>query len=209
MPKVAYSVATLGQSLRCVLREPQRNLWERGTLVRAIDEEQAGGGLSRRSFLATGAAGTVAAVTAASPAAAKSRAYPQLRVIALNKLKVNRAHTFDYPLKGQSSVVIDMGREVPGGVGPKHSIVAYSALCQHMGCPVSYRSKHRELFCPCHQSRYDPERQGSIIQGVATRPLPRILLQVRDGAVFAVGVSGLIYGRRSNLVPGKKVGGAS
>jgi hypothetical protein len=44
---------------------------------------------------------------------------------------------------------------------------------------------------------------------LATRPLPRIRLQVRNGAVYAVGVSGLIYGRRSNLVPGKKVGGGS
>jgi arsenite oxidase small subunit len=176
--------------------------------LRAIDEEESSG-LSRRSLLVSAAAGGVAAAAAAAPAEAKSRSYPRLRVISLDKLKVNRAHTFDYPLKGQSSVVIDMGTRVPGGVGPKRSIVAYSALCQHMGCPVAYRQKQRELFCPCHQSRYDPEREGSIIQGVATRPLPRILLQVRNGAVYAVGVNGLIYGRRSNLVSGKKVGGGS
>jgi arsenite oxidase small subunit len=128
-------------------------------------------------------------------------------VTTLDRLKVNRGHTFDYPLKGDTSVLIDMGRRVPGGVGPKRSIVAYSAQCQHMGCPVAYRSKSRELFCPCHQSRYDPERLGSIIQGVAMRPLPKIRLQVRNGAVFAIGVDGLIYGRRSNLAPGTKVGG--
>jgi arsenite oxidase small subunit len=176
--------------------------------LRAIEDEQTTG-LSRRSLLAAGAVGTAAAATVATSAEAKGRAYPRLRVIALDALKVNRAHTFDYPLEGQSSVLIDVGRRVPGGVGPKRSIVAYSALCQHMGCPVAYRRKERELFCPCHQSRYDPERLGSIIQGVAMRPLPRIRLQVRNGAVFAVGVDGLIYGRRSNLAPGKKVGGQS
>jgi len=32
---------------------------------------------------------------------------------------------------------------------------------------------------------------------------------VRNGAVYAIGVDGLIYGRRSNLAPGKKVGGQS
>jgi len=165
--------------------------------------------LSRRSLLTAGAAGTVAAATMATPAEAKGRAYPRLRVIALDRLKVNRAHTFDYPLKGDSSVLIDMGRRVPGGVGPKRSIVAYSTQCQHMGCPVAYRRKSRELFCPCHQSRYDPERLGSIIQGVAMRPLPKIQLQVRNGAVFAIGVDGLIYGRRSNLAPGRTVGGQS
>jgi len=176
--------------------------------LRAIEEEQSQG-LSRRTLLGAGAVGAAASLVGVETADAKGRSYPQLRVIALNKLKANRAHTFDYPLKGQTSMLIDMDRSVPGGVGPKHSIVAYSALCQHMGCPVAYRSKHRELFCPCHQSRYDPERQGSIIQGVATRPLPRILLQIRDGVVYAVGVNGLIYGRRSNLAPGKKVGGGS
>jgi arsenite oxidase small subunit len=172
-------------------------------------EEQHASGLSRRSLIAAGAVGTVGAVAGATAADAKSRSYPSLRVIALDRLKVNRAHTFDYPLRGDTSVLIDFGRRVPGGVGPKRSIVAYSAQCQHMGCAVAYRRKQRELFCPCHQSRYDPERLGSIIQGVATRPLPKIRLQVRNGAVFAVGVDGLIYGRRSNLAPGKKVGGGS
>ena len=38
------------------------------------------------------------------------------------------------------------------------------------------------------------------------RPLPRVLLRVRNGAVLAVGVDGLIYGYRSNLAPGKKRG---
>jgi arsenite oxidase small subunit len=176
--------------------------------LRAIEEQQTTD-LSRRSLLAAGAAGTVAAATAATTAEAKARTYPRLQVISLDRLKVNRAHTFDYPLEGQTSVLIDLGRRVPGGVGPKRSIVAYSALCQHMGCAVAYRRKERELFCPCHQSRYDPERLGSIIQGVAMRALPTIRLQVRNGAVFAVGVDGLIYGRRSNLAPGRKVGGRS
>ena len=165
--------------------------------------------LSRRSLLTAGVVGSVAATAGATTAEAKGQAYPRLRVISLDRLKVNRAHTFDYPLNGQLSVLIDLGRRVPGGVGPKRSIVAYSALCQHMGCPVAYRRQSRELFCPCHQTRYDPERLGSIIQGLAMRPLPKIRLQVRNGAVFAVGVDGLIYGRRRNLAPGKKVGGRS
>jgi arsenite oxidase small subunit len=174
--------------------------------LRATTDEQPAG-LSRRGLLTASAAGAAAVVAGSDIAEAKARAYPRLRIVSLDKLKVNRAHTFDYPLKGDTSVLIDMGRRVPGGVGPKRSIVAYSAQCQHMGCPVAYRRASRELFCPCHQSRYDPERLGSIIQGVAMRPLPKIGLQVRNGAVFAIGVDGLIYGRRSNLAPGKKVGG--
>jgi arsenite oxidase small subunit len=164
--------------------------------------------LSRRQLLVAGASGAVAVATGADIAeAASADAYPKLRVVELAKLKVNRPVTFSYPLQAQPSVLLDLGHAVPDGVGPKKSIVAYSLLCQHMGCPVEYQRKIREFVCPCHQSRYDPERLGSIVQGVAMQPLPRVLLQVKDGAVWAVGVDGLIYGYRNNLHPGKRVGG--
>jgi arsenite oxidase small subunit len=138
-------------------------------------------------------------------AQAATSAYPRVRVVALNRLRVNRPVDFRYPLKAQPNVLVDLGHRVPGGVGPKRSIVAYSTLCQHMGCPVAYSRSQREFVCPCHQSRYDAERLSSIVQGVATRALPRVLLEVRNGSVYAVGVDGLIYGYRTNLAPGKKV----
>lgn len=165
--------------------------------------------LSRRGLLAAGASGaTGVALVATEGANARTQAYPAVRVVDLATLKVNRPVSFNYPLQKQASVLLDLGRAVPGGVGPKRSIVAYSVFCQHMGCPVEYQAKAREFFCPCHQSRYDPERLGSLIHGLAMQPLPRVLLQVRRKAVWAVGVEGLIYGYRNNLHPGKRVGGA-
>jgi len=166
-----------------------------------------GPGVSRRDLLAGGAAAAGAAVAlgAAGAQAAASTSYPRHRVIALSNLRVNRPVAFRYPLRAQPNVLLDLGRRVPGGVGPKRSIVAFSALCQHMGCPVAYRRSARELVCPCHQTHYDPERLASIVQGVATRALPRVLLEVRNGAVHAVGVDGLIYGYRQNLAPGRRV----
>lgn len=165
--------------------------------------------VTRRGFLVAGAGGAAAlAVGRAEPAeASASAAYPRLRVVSLSKLKPNRPVTFSYPLETQASVLLDMGHAVPAGVGAKKSIVAYSLFCQHMGCPVEYQAAIRAFVCPCHQSRYDPERLGSIIQGVAMLPLPRVLLRVKGGAVWAVGVDGLIYGYRNNLRPGKRVGG--
>jgi arsenite oxidase small subunit len=174
------------------------------------DGEAQGGRVSRRTLLGSGAAGTTAVALAhASGAEAATSRYPERRVVALSKLRVNRPVTFAYPLNAQPNVLLDLGHAVPRGVGPENSIVAYSILCQHMGCPVEYRRKSREFFCPCHQTQYDPERLGSIIQGLALRPLPRVRLEVRRGAVWAVGVDGLIYGYRSNLRPGRRVGGRS
>jgi arsenite oxidase small subunit len=163
--------------------------------------------LSRREVLAIAglAAGGAATVGAEDLAEARAASYPRVRVVDLRRLSVNRPHAFDYPLKGQANVLIDFGHRVPRGVGPRRSIVAFSTLCQHMGCEVDYNRRLGQLVCPCHQTRYDPERLGAIIEGVATRALPRVLLRVRNGAVYAVGVDGLVYGYRSNLRPGKKV----
>jgi arsenite oxidase small subunit len=173
--------------------------------VSATSEGQSSA-LSRRQLLAAGAAATAgAAVTLDAEARAATSGYPRVRVTALNRLHVNRPVDFMYPLKSQPNVLLDLGHRVPGGVGPKRSIVAYSTLCQHMGCPVVYSRSQREFVCPCHQSRYDPGRLSSIVQGVATRALPRVRLEVRNGSVYAVGVDGLIYGYRTNLAPGKKV----
>jgi arsenite oxidase small subunit len=173
-----------------------------GAVSATFDAERSG--LSRRELFAAGAAAGVAATVEAETADAASRSYPRLRVVALGSLRVNRPVRFNYPLEAQSNILLDLGAAVPGGVGPKKSIVAFSTLCQHMGCDVDYRSGPREFVCPCHQTRYDPERLAAIIEGVATRALPRVLLEVRDGAVYAIGVDGLIYGYRTNLAPGKE-----
>ena len=162
----------------------------------------------RQAFVGGGAAavagGTAVVVTACGGGSNKN-AYPRFTITKLSSIHPNAAISFSYPLQGQASVLVDVGEQVPEGVGPKKSIVAYSTLCQHMGCPVVYQPALREFVCPCHQSRYDPERLGSIVQGVAMLPLPRVLLEVNGDSVDAVGMDGLIYGFRDNLKPGKEV----
>jgi arsenite oxidase small subunit len=131
--------------------------------------------------------------------------YPRLAVAKVGDLQPNKPVDFEYPLKGQRSVLIDLDEEVPGGVGDKSSIVAYSVLCQHMGCPVPYDADEHHFQCPCHQTKYDPAREGYVIQGVAPTALPRVDLEIDGDDIVAVGVNGLIYGYRDNLAPGEKV----
>jgi len=153
----------------------------------------AGGGAAAIA-IATGGGDDGAATT---PAASES--YPRRAVARAADLKPNEPVNFEYPSKGQTSVLVDMGEEVPGGVGDRKSIVAYSTLCQHMGCPVGYVPDKRHFNCGCHQTQYDPAREGVVIQGVADRPLPRIALEVDGDDIVATGVSGLIYGYRANV----------
>lgn len=39
--------------------------------------------------------------------------------------------------------------------------VAYSALCSHEGCPVSYQPEPQRIACPCHGAVFDPARGGA------------------------------------------------
>ena len=160
--------------------------------------------LTRRRFIqTTGAAGVGAAasgVVCPGGAAAETAKYPIKQIVALDALAAGTTVPFTYPDERSPALLLRMGEEVPGGVGPDSSIVAYSTLCTHKGCPVSYKPEHSLLICPCHWSTFDPARAGGLVIGQASQPLARVELRIESGMAVAVGVDGLIYGRHTNLV---------
>ena len=160
--------------------------------------------LTRRRFIrTTGAAGVgvaASSVIRTRAAAAESADYPVKQIVALNELSPGTTVPFTYPDDRSPALLLRMTTEVVGGVGPDASIVAFSSLCTHKGCPVSYRPEHRLLICPCHWSTFDPEKAGSLVIGQASQSLPRIELGIESDMVIATGVDGLIYGRHTNLV---------
>jgi arsenite oxidase small subunit len=160
--------------------------------------------LTRREFLkATGAAAAgVAVVAPATAEAAAGPSYPSRAVGKAKAMPVNSPQQFTYPDGASPCTVVKLGKAVPGGVGPDSDIVAYSNLCTHMGCPVSYDASARTFKCPCHFSVFDAELSGQMICGQATENLPRIQLvwNEKDDSVTAMGVIGLIYGRTSNIL---------
>src|SRR5690606_33822117 len=115
-----------------------------------------------------------------------------VRVTDLDALQVDVPVSFTYPDDTSPAVLVRLAQAAAGGVGPGNSIVAYSQLCTHKGCPVSYRAERKLLICPCHWSSFDPAKAGQMVIGQASQPLPQIRLLVRDNAVFAAGVDGLI-----------------
>jgi arsenite oxidase small subunit len=118
------------------------------------------------------------------------------------KLQTNTPVAFTFPDASSPCALLKMGSRVPGGVGPDGDIVAYSTLCTHMGCSVSYDAKAKTFKCPCHFSMFDAEKTGKMICGQATENLPRIVLDYNGSSdtVSAVAVDGLIYGRQSNVL---------
>jgi Rieske Fe-S protein len=64
---------------------------------------------------------------------------------------------------------------------------AYSQKCTHLSCAVYYARDKDRLECPCHEG-YFSVRDGRVLQGPPQRPLPRVVLERRGGALVAVGM---------------------
>lgn len=54
-------------------------------------------------------------------------------------------------------------------------VVAFSAICTHMGCTVAPAGN--QFHCPCHGSVYDAFT-GKVLSGPAPAPLPSIAVKV-------------------------------
>jgi rieske iron-sulfur protein len=67
-------------------------------------------------------------------------------------------------------------------------LVAYSAICTHLGCSVLGRLVENNIACPCHASRFDPRNNAAVVGGPAGHPLPSLPVTVSpDGVIAATG----------------------
>ena len=163
--------------------------------------------MSRREFLF--AAGTTSVMmVSAGPGLAQIPAmvatYPKKLVARLSDLKQDRPIDFQYPDKGEysESMIVKLGVEGGGGIGPNRDVVAFNYFCTHQGGDMtgSYKGDTKSLgACPLHLSTYDLTRHGILISGQAYQSLPQVLLELNGNDVFTVAVFGLIYGRFDNL----------
>lgn len=126
---------------------------------------------------------------------------PPQRVAALADLGT-LWNSASFELGETPALALRVPEAVPGGLslGGAHYL-AFSRICTHLGCPVSlnqnletlavafnYRSDHPALACPCHLSVFSPLEAGKAVSGPAREPLPRVQLERRGDAIFAVGL---------------------
>lgn len=136
-------------------------------------------------------------------AAAKAdppKTFPVTKIADLEALKVDAPLSFFYPDETSPAVLLRLRGAAAGGVGPGNTIVAFSQLCTHKGCPVSYRPERKLIICPCHWSSFDPSKSGQLVIGQASQSLPQMQLRITDNAIYAIGVEGLIFGRHTNVL---------
>jgi arsenite oxidase small subunit len=171
---------------------------------------------SRRNFLKYAMAasslllvGGIAAVTKSvnNPAAPTgktlgSNQFPRVKVAQLSDLTPNQPVTFNYPLDNEPNLLVKLGRKADGGVGPDGDIVAFSSICQHLGCIFgfqapgtspqcnsSYTADSPVGYCCCHGSVFDLTHGATLLAGPSPRPQPQVKLEVdSSGNIFATGM---------------------
>ncbi len=162
--------------------------------------------MTRRSFLLAGSSAIILSSIPGIASAVKLavKDYPRKKIVSLKDLITDQPVEFQYPPNNpvSSFFIVKLGEEAGGGIGADKDIVAFSNLCSHMGGPLNgtYKAGHKAIGpCPLHLTTFDLTRHGMVISGHATEALPQARLEVSGGNVYAIGVTGLIYGHHDNL----------
>jgi nitrite reductase/ring-hydroxylating ferredoxin subunit len=104
--------------------------------------------------------------------------YPVRPVAAVGEMPVGGVKLFRYPGPDDPCILVRTGED---------EYAAYSQKCTHLSCAVYYAHEHNRLECPCHEGFFSV-RDGRVIQGPPKRPLPRVVLERRGGALVAKGM---------------------
>ena len=103
---------------------------------------------------------------------------PIHRITSVDALGVGGAVVFTYPDEREPCLLVRVTTS---------EFVAFSQKCTHLSCAVIPRPGEGSFYCPCHEGRFDL-RTGAPTAGPPRRPLTRIVLDIRGGDIYAVGV---------------------
>jgi arsenite oxidase small subunit len=137
--------------------------------------------------------------TAGTPS---TKQFPRVKVAQLSDLKANQPFTFNYPLDNEPNILIKLGEKAEGGVGPDGDIIAFSSICQHLGCIYGFQAPNTSPqcnptfkadkpvgYCCCHGTVYDFLHAAKVLGGPSPRPQPQVKLEVdTSGEIFAIGM---------------------
>lgn len=130
-------------------------------------------------------------------------AWPQVKLANISTLNPAKPLRFNYPLVDTPCVLVKCGQKADNGVGPDSDVVAFSDVCQHLGCfyavlPAgssppcnsTYQAGAPQGYCCCHGGQYDFVHGGSVIGGPPPRPVPQVTLRFDSstGDIYAVGM---------------------
>lgn len=103
---------------------------------------------------------------------------PLRRIASVDEIAVGSALGFIYPDEHDKCVLIRLSTS---------EFVAFNQKCTHLSCAVIPRPDESSLLCPCHEGRFDL-RTGAPTAGPPSRPLTRVVLDIKGRDIYAVGV---------------------
>jgi nitrite reductase/ring-hydroxylating ferredoxin subunit len=101
---------------------------------------------------------------------------PILEVARLDQVAIGSALSFSYPDDSEACLLLRPDEK---------TLLAYNQKCTHLSCAVVPAPSW--LRCPCHHGSFDVTT-GRPLAGPPRRPLTRVVLEVRDGVIYATGV---------------------
>jgi len=130
--------------------------------------------------------------------------WPRFKLLNVAALELLKPVSFNYPLVNTPNYLVKLGVKAENGIGPDGDIVAFSAICQHLGCYYSfqppgtspacnaaYKGSVAEGYCCCHGSVYDFTQNAKVTSGPAPRPVPQAMLEYDSstGDIYVVGMA--------------------
>jgi cytochrome b6-f complex iron-sulfur subunit len=85
-----------------------------------------------------------------------------------------------------TSKTIRFGRYPAIVLNTEDGLRAYSAVCTHFACIITWEPEQNRLACPCHEGYFEP-KDGSVISGPPPNPLEPIPVFKQDGTLFIGG----------------------
>jgi Rieske Fe-S protein len=61
-------------------------------------------------------------------------------------------------------------------------VTAFSNVCTHLSCRVTWKTDSQDFLCPCHDGKFNI--QGQVVSGPPPRPLDTYQTKVEDGNLF-------------------------
>lgn len=148
-----------------------------------IATDQVGGRLPRRRFLSALAGLSIVSMAALVVTPIVGFLVPPKTSGGAAGGKVLVAKVADIP-PGEGKVV-PVGSKPTIIVNTEQGLKAFSAICTHLGCIVTYDPGSSAIVCPCHDGRFNPTT-GAVLSGPPPSGLPPEDVSVEGDDIFVV-----------------------
>jgi len=192
---VTRSIVSPSEALPAEVIPTQTEVETATVTVTSTVATQPSGETSSTESAASGSSTTTSSTT--------SGPFPRVKVANISDLAGGSTVSFNYPLEETPNLLVKLGEKAVNGIGPDGDIVAFSQICQHLGCIYgfvaagaspgcdnTYKALGPVGYCCCHGSSYDLANGAKVLGGPAPRPVPQVILSYDDptGDIYATGM---------------------